>query len=93
MDKLANWPAVLEEFKKTLTKSKKTVNFDSAAQDRSCPFRLLRLIARNNTTRNYTAIEANFLYAAMHIAFMNELRFKNEACPDLPENLDSMIRA
>jgi hypothetical protein len=93
MDKLENWPKVLDQFRTTLEKSKKTTQFMSnPTQDRCGPFRLLRLIARNNTTKNYTAIEANFLYAAMHIACMNELRFQNELCPDLPDNLDSLLR-
>ena len=91
MDKLANWPAVLGHFQKTLVKSKKTT-FASTPQGRSAPFRLLRLIARNNTTKNYTAIEANFLYAAMHIACMKELRFPADICPDLPENLNVLVR-
>jgi hypothetical protein len=93
MDKLENWPKVLDQFRTTLEKSKKTTQFMSnPTQDRCGPLRLLRLIARNNTTKNYTAIEANFLYAAMHIACMNELRFQNELCPDLPDNLDSLLR-
>jgi hypothetical protein len=90
MDKLANWPAVLEQFRTTVTKSKKTVQL--TPQDKYGPFNLLRLIARNNTTKIYTAIEANFLYTAMHIACMKELRFPNEVCPDLPDNLDSLLR-
>lgn len=93
MDKLGDWPAVLEQFKKTVAKSKKTFHLSATPQDRSAPFRLLGLIARNNTTQSYTAIEANFLYAAMHIACMKELRFQKEACPDLPENLDALARA
>jgi hypothetical protein len=92
LDKLANWPLVLEQFQKTLKKANKTVEFTSSTEDRSSPFRLLRLIARNSTTRNYTALESNFLFAAMHIACMQELRFPNTVCPDLPENLDALIR-
>jgi hypothetical protein len=92
MDKLANWPTVLEEFRKTLAKSKKTVQFASTPRHQCTPFHLLRLIARNNTTKNYTAIEVNFLYAAMHIACMKELHFAVDKCPDLPEKLDGLIR-
>jgi len=89
MDQLANWPKVLDQFRKTLSKSQKPIQF---ASDHGSPFRLLRLIARNNTNRNYNAIESNFLYAAMHIACMKELRFLSEVCPDLPDNLDALAR-
>lgn len=89
MDQLANWPKVLDQFRKTISKSLKPIQF---ASDRGSPFRLLRLIARNNTNKNYNAIESNFLYAAMHIACMKELRFLSEVCPDLPDNLDALAR-
>ena len=89
IDKLANWPKVLEQFRKTISKSRKTIQFSS---DRGSPFRLLRLIARNNTTKTYNAIESNFLYAAMHIACMKELCFPSEVCPDLPDNVDALAR-
>jgi hypothetical protein len=91
MDKMANWPQVLQGFKDVLKKSQKTVQVPP--EDLSTPFRLLRLIARNNTSKNYNATEANFLYAAMHIACMKELRFQSGACPDLPENLDGLVRS
>jgi hypothetical protein len=90
MDKLAHWPVVLEQFWTTITKLKKTVQL--TPQDKYDPFNLLRLIARNNTSKIYTAIKANFLYTAMHITCMKELRFPNEVCPDLPDNLDSLLR-
>jgi len=92
MDKLADWPAVMCQFQKMLKKSRKTVQV-STPRDQSAPLRLLRLIACNNNTRSYNAIEANFLYAAMHIACMKELRFSVETCPDLPENLNGLVRA
>ena len=89
MDKLTSWPSVLEQFRTTVMKSKKTVQV--LQEERSGLFHLLRLIARNNTTKVYNAIEANFLYAAMHIACMKELRFANDACPDLPDSFDSLL--
>jgi hypothetical protein len=92
MDRLANWPKILQQFRHTLAKSKKTDQSSSVPPARSGALHLLRLIARNHTTKNYTAIEANFLYAAMHIACMKELRFQNEVCPDLPDNLDGLLR-
>jgi len=92
LDKLANWPAVLDQFRKTLLKSQKTVEFTSPSEDHSRAFQLLRLITRNHTTKNYTAIEANFLFAAMHIACMQEIHFPKAVCPDLPDNLESLVR-
>jgi hypothetical protein len=92
MDKMANWPEVLEQFRTTIAKSKKTALFCSMPQDRRGPFSLLRLISRNHTSRNYNAIEGNFLYAAMHIACMKELCFQKEVCPDLPDSLDALVR-
>jgi hypothetical protein len=90
MEKMANWSAVMKQFRAMLTRSKKTA--EVTLQDWYGPFRLLRLIARNNTNKLYNAIEANFLYAAMHIACMKELHFPNEVCPDFPDNLDSLLR-
>lgn len=91
LDKLANWPSILTQFQKSMQKSNKTVTYTAAPEYRT-PFLLLRLIARNNTTRNYTSVESNFLYAAMHIACMRDLQFPKEVCPDLPDKLDSLIR-
>ena len=78
MDKLGDWPAVLLDFKKMLPKSNNIPTPPSG--DASAPLRLFRMIIQNNSTRNYSAVEANFLYAAVHIAFMNELTFSNDAC-------------
>jgi len=64
-----------------------------APPDLSTPFRLLRLIVRNNTTQRYTAVESNFLYAAMHIACMKELHFHSETCPDLPESSEVLVQS
>ena len=88
---MANWPLVLTQFCKTIQKSTKTVMFDEVPQERT-PFQLLCLIAHNNTTRNYTSVESNFLYPAMHIACMWDLHFPKEVCPDLPDKSDSLIR-
>ena len=90
MDKLANWPAVLGQFQKTVTKANKPPQF---SPDRASPFRLLHLIARNNSNKNYSAIEANFLFAALHIACMKDLCLAIDACPDLPDTLDALARA
>jgi hypothetical protein len=90
MDKLTCWPSVLDQFRTTVMKSKKPVPV--MQEERSGLSHLLRLIARNHSTKHYNAIEANFLYAAMHIACMKELRFANNVCPDLPENFDSLVR-
>jgi len=93
MDKLADWPGVLRDFKKLLMKSTKVMPISPSVdpQDRDGAIRLLRFIGRNTTTRSYTAIESNFLYAAMHLACMKDLCFSSETCPDLPDNLESLI--
>jgi hypothetical protein len=93
MDKMANWPVVLDQFQKTIATSHKTVEVPSLPPGQQhFPYRLLQLIARNNTSRNYNAIEANILYAAMHVACMKELHCPTDACPDLPDNLDTLLR-
>jgi hypothetical protein len=90
MDKLAHWPTILTQFrdvfKKSMTKS------TLPPQTLLGPVRLLRLIARNNLSKIYNAIEANFLHAAIHIACMKELRFQSGTCADLPENIEAVIR-
>jgi hypothetical protein len=90
MDKLANWPNVLTQFRNMVNTSEKTAQ--SLLPDVSTPLRLMHMISRNKLTRNYTAIEANFLYAAMHIACMMELQFRKDTCPDLPERLDGLVQ-
>ena len=90
IDKMANWPEVLDIFQKTVSVSQKPS--DLSMEHNSSPFRLLRLIERNNTNKNYNAIESNFLYAALHIACMKELRFTRGTCPDLPDDLDGLAR-
>jgi hypothetical protein len=90
IDKMANWPGVLDIFQKTVSVSQKPS--DLSMEHNSSPFRLLRLIERNNTNKNYNAIESNFLYAALHIACMKELRFTTGTCPDLPDDLDGLAR-
>ena len=90
LDKLANWPNVLVDFRNMLDNSQRTVEI--APAHLSSPFRLLRFIVGNNMTQRYTAIEANFLYAAMHLACMQHLHFRTETCPDLPENLDGLVQ-
>lgn len=87
---MAEWPEVLKLFEKTMKSSQKTAIV--CPERTSSPFRLLHLIARNNTNKNYNAIESNFLYAALHIACMKELRFPKESCPDLPDDLDALAR-
>ena len=91
LDKLANWPKILLDFRKMLKRSDRPV--DVAPPDLPTPFRLLRQIVGNDSTQRYTAIEANFLYAALHIACMKELRFHRETCPDLPDNFDGLVRS
>jgi hypothetical protein len=90
MDKMANWPSVLTQFQKMVNTSEKTVG--SPSLELSTPLRIMDMISRNKSTRNYTAIEANFLYAAMHIACMRELQFRKDTCPDLPEALDGLFQ-
>jgi len=90
MDKMANWPNVLTQFRNMVNTSEKTAQ--SLLPNVSTPLRLMHMISRNKLTRNYTAIEANFLYAAMHIACMTELQFRKDTCPDLPERLDELVQ-
>lgn len=93
MDKLANWPEVLKQFQKMLEKSGKKIESSSRPQAVHAPIHLLRMIVRNDMMKNYTFIEANMLYAAMHIACMKDLRFSVETCPDLPESIDGLVPA
>ena len=91
MDKLAHWPTILTRFRDVLKKSTRTSTLPP--QILPGPVRLMRLIARNDSSNTYNAIEANFLHAAMHIACMKELRFQSGICPDLPEDIEAVIRS
>ena len=92
IDKLGNWPKLLGNFRNTLAKAKKRVPvLETLSQDFNPTMRLLRLIARNKNAKSYTCIEANFLFAAMHIAFMKDTRFPKNTCPDLPDNIYTFL--
>jgi hypothetical protein len=92
MDKLADWPKLLVQFQKTIKKSGKSIQ-TSTIEDGNAPIRLLRMIGRNNQSTSFTAIEANFLYAAMHIACMKDIRSPSEICPDIPGDIDGLVRS
>lgn len=92
IDKLASWPNVLFNFRNILSKATKRVSLLPEPQDRSAAYRLLRLIARNNNTKSYASIEANLLFAAMHIACMKDLSFPDDVCPDLPDDVSCLVR-
>jgi len=92
IDKLRNWPNVLLDFRKVLSKAKKTVPLSRDPVDSSAAFRLLRLIAQNRNTKSYTAIESNFLFAALHLACMRDICLSDDACPDLPDNIFAMVK-
>ena len=90
MDKLANWPKILLEFRMVMKKVDVRVN---PPQDpsRSAASRLLGMISRNETSKIYAKIEGNFLIAALHIACMKEPQLSQDSYPDLPENLGIMV--
>ena len=91
MDKLADWPKVLLAFRTTMQKVQVPDASRLLNESRSAPFRLLRMISRNQSSKNYSKIEGNFLIAAMHIAYMKEMAFTQDSYPDFPEKLESMI--
>jgi len=54
--------------------------------------RLLRLIARNNTSKNYNATERKFsVRCDAHCLYEGAYVFQSGVCPDLPENLDGLV--
>jgi hypothetical protein len=86
MNKLGDWPRVLLDFRKMARKAT-TETKPLLIGNTKNPIRLLHMIARNGNLKNYSKVEANFLYAAMHVACMNDLTFAREAYPDLPDKL------
>ena len=91
LDKLGNWPDMLLNFQKILSKAKQPVPLSAHPYDRSPAFCLLRFIAHNNNTKSYASIEANFLFATMHLACMKDIRFPHDVCPDLPDDISSLV--
>jgi hypothetical protein len=94
MDKLHSWPNMLLNFRDMLAKVKKEIPLPSTPipSDGNAPLCLVRMLTRNQNTQNYTSIEANFLFAAMHIACMRDLCFSTDAYPDLPDSFCSLPR-
>jgi hypothetical protein len=86
MDRLADWPNLLLSFRKMLGSLTIPCENPAGTGSRSAPIRLLRMIQRNESSKKYSKVEANFLYASLHIACMKEIAFPPEAYPDLPEH-------
>lgn len=86
MDKLGDWPKVLLDFRKMARSATKPTEPLLVGNAKN-PIRLLHMITRNEVTRNYSKVEANFLHAAMHVACMNDLTFTRESYPDLPDKV------
>ena len=91
-DRLENWPQILFDFKKSLDKSRQLPAAFTSVQQGSGPLRLLQMMERNHSTRAYSAVESNFLFAAMHLACMQDFKFPHEICPDLLDANDSLHR-
>lgn len=89
MDRMFDWKGLLQNFQKTMGQSQSS---SQSLEDRTSPLRLLRLIVRNNSRNKLDNIQGNFLYAALHLACMKDLRFPDDTCPDLPENLEVLAR-
>jgi len=92
LDKLGNWPDMLLNFQKILSKAKQLVALLAHPYNYSPAFRLLRFIACNNNMKSYTSIKANFLFATMHLACMKDIRFPPDVCPDLPDDISSLVQ-
>jgi hypothetical protein len=90
MDKLGVWSTVVRNFRTIMQKLR--IHATSPLPDTSCPapVRLLRLLARNEWSQQYSKIEGNFLVAAVHVACMKELVFPQDSFPDIPDNLEGM---
>ena len=63
------------------------------AKKGSVPLRLLHMISKNHASSKYTAIENNFLLAAMHIACMSEFLFPCDSIPDLLDKFEKLVPA
>ncbi len=93
MDKLANWPALLAQFRKVVEMPEVRTSRAEEVATGGAPIRILRMIARNRSISKYAAIEGNFLHAAMHLACLKELNFSRETFPDIPEQFDELLNA
>ena len=54
---------------------------------RNAMFSLMQMVAKNNFTTKYLAIEENFLLAAIHVAAMKDIPFVKGTLPDLPADM------
>ncbi len=93
MNKLANWPDLLFDFRKCFEKSAVTSTISDNPSMESAPLRLLRMISHTRATAKYASVESNFLFAAMHVACMKELPFLPDVLPDLPDKYDKFLDA
>ncbi len=93
MDKLSNWPEILDYFRRLMLKAT-SVNSSQDVEERgSTPVRILRMICRNQSLSRYAAIEGNVLHAAMHLACLKELPCSREDFPDIPHNMDNFLKS
>lgn len=85
---LQDWPQLAINFRKLVRNAT-----DSHSQFRSFSnpvFTLMHMATKNNVATKYLAIEENFLLAAIHVAAMKSIQFKNGNLPDLPANMPSV---
>jgi hypothetical protein len=91
MDKLGDWPKVLQNFGTIMQRIKVHATGPFSDTVSSAPIRLLRLLARNEWSQGYSKVEGNFLVAAMYVAFMKEFASK-DSFPDIPDNFDTIVK-
>jgi hypothetical protein len=90
MDRLGDWPKVVQNFSTIMQKLKLHATSPPPDTSSPAPVRLLRLLARNECSQQYSKIEGNFLVAAVHVACMKEVAFPHGSFPDIPDNLEEM---
>ena len=90
MECLHNWPGLLLRLRKAMSRSNDTRPLDSP-QSPTPSLRLMRLLATNVARSATTAMECNFIVAAMHIACLTTSPHKEDAVPDLPDSPEALV--
>ena len=91
MECLHDWPGQLLKLRKVAFRSKDVTMLGPSTATPA--LKLMHHLATNVARSAATAIECNFIVAAMHIACLTSSPYSEDSVPELPENHEALVSA
>lgn len=92
MECLHDWPGLLLKLRKIAFRLNDAMMLDHSTVATPA-LRLMRHLATNVARSAATAIECNFIVAALHVACLTTSPYDEDVVPDLPENHEALVSA